>query len=50
MRGRSHAMTASSGARLLRGKLWRCRAAIAKAAACWVDCRSSRASEVHSRI
>jgi hypothetical protein len=34
MRGPSHPMTTSRGARLLRGRLWRCRAASAKAAAC----------------
>jgi hypothetical protein len=50
MRGRNHPPMTSCGVRRQRGRLCRWTAAIAKASACWPDCRFSRASDIHSRI
>jgi hypothetical protein len=50
VRGRSHPMITSCGVRRLRGRLCRWIAALAKASACWPDCRFSRASAIHSRM
>ena len=50
MRGRSHLMMMSRGARRLRGSLCRVIACVAKVLACWLDCRFSGASDIHSRM
>jgi hypothetical protein len=43
-------MMTSCGVRRLRGRRCRWSAAVAKTSACWLDCRFSRASNIHSRM
>jgi hypothetical protein len=50
VRGRSHAIMMSRGARRLRGRLCRVIACVAKVLACWLDRRFSGASDIHSRM